>query len=100
MAVADEKIIQKMIHELHQAKDNQHARKKMVDHIANVRLLCDLFLEEDEDRPSVNKTSENDFTEEEIKAMIGNQAGSNTVQSKQPSFAEHEEANGKSIFDF
>ncbi|MGJ9458242.1 YwdI family protein [Oceanobacillus sp. CF4.6] len=97
MAITNGTIIKKMIDELYQAKESQHSHAKMVAHIANVRLLSDLFLEEDQ-----KAEQETEFTKEEMKAMIGEQPGSKQVQQKQATkpIVNHEEANGKSIFDF
>ncbi len=86
-----------MIHELYEAKESQHSHEKMVAHIANVRLLSDLFLEEDQQ--TVNKA---ELSKEEMKAMIGEQSTSKQMQGKSETkpIIDHEEANGKSIFDF
>jgi hypothetical protein len=97
VAITNETIIKKMIHELYEAKESQHSYEKMVSHIANVRLLSDLFFEGDQ-----SPVNEPEFTKEEMKAMIGKQSGSKQIQQEQvtkPSI-DHEEANGKSIFDF
>jgi len=102
MAVSNDTIIKKMIQELYQAKEDQHSHKRLVEHIANVRLLCDLFLEEDTSIPVQQKSvSESEFTQAEIKAMLGEQAGGKILQQKQEKKSiDHEEANGDSIFDF
>ncbi|MFC4024920.1 YwdI family protein [Oceanobacillus longus] len=97
MAITNGTILKKMMDELYQAKESQHSHAKMVAHIANVRLLSDLFLEGDQDAEQ-----ETELTKEEMKAMIGEHSGSNHVQHQQgtKSMVNHEEANGKSIFDF
>lgn len=93
MAVGNGTVIQKMIHELNQAKE-QHNQDEMIKHIANVRLLCELFLEEDS--PPVN--NKEDISAEEMKAMIGRQASENKKVKSKP--MDHDVANGDSIFDF
>ncbi|WP_067728434.1 YwdI family protein [Oceanobacillus damuensis] len=99
MAITNERIIKKMIHELYEAKENSQSEEKVVAHIANVRLLCDLFLEEDNTEAVERET---EFSAEELKAMIGAQSGSKTAAPKQTTkrTTNHEEANGESIFDF
>ena len=103
MAVSNERILQKMMTELKEANDSQHNPKEMLKHIENIRLLCDLFLPEDENTPPVktlNKSPE--ISEAELKAMIG-EAGK-TNSTSQPKFKKSiemdDEGNGDSIFDF
>ncbi|WP_249869366.1 YwdI family protein [Oceanobacillus saliphilus] len=96
MAITNDKLMKKMIHELYEAKENQHSDKKMASHIANVRLLCDLFLEDDH-----QVEEETEFSKEEIKAMIGEQSGNKgSLQGQTADPVTDDEANGKSIFDF
>ncbi|WP_156290187.1 YwdI family protein [Oceanobacillus salinisoli] len=104
MAVANETIIKKMFNELNEAKGNQHNHDKLVKHIANVKLLCDLFLEEDDKEAMVKPVQNKEqFSQAELKAMIGEQEAVKKIQkeqSKKLQTINHEEANGSSIFDF
>lgn len=93
MAVGNNTVIQKMITELNQAKE-QHDQDKMIKHIENVRLLCELLLEED---PSPTGDKEG-ISAEEMKAMLGKQAGEN--KKVKSTSVDHDGANGDSIFDF
>jgi len=95
MAVANETIINKMITELNQAKENELSPEKMVKHIANVRLLCDLFLEEDSVKPDAKAASQ-----AELKAMIGEEGMNKQLHHKEKSSIDHDDANGDSLFDF
>lgn len=99
MAITNDTIIKKMIHELYEAKESQHSHDLMITHIANVRLLSDLFLEEGQ---HIQTGNEAEFTKEEMKAMIGGQSESKQMQKMQETKLniDHEEANGKSLFDF
>ncbi|MBP2076270.1 YwdI family protein [Oceanobacillus polygoni] len=99
MAVANDTIIKKMQNELYLAKENQHAHDQLVAHIANVRLLCDLFL--DGDQPVV-KQEKSGFSDAEMKVMLGEQkANNNALQVNKPlSKKIDNDANGDSIFDF
>ncbi|RKQ31529.1 YwdI family protein [Oceanobacillus halophilus] len=108
MAVSNETILKKMMNELNQAKENEHSQEKMVKHIANVKLLCDLFLEEDPEKETIkeavkSQTKRDEFSQAELKAMIGDQAVIKNIQeeqTKKKQIIDHEEANGSSIFDF
>ncbi|WP_085993997.1 YwdI family protein [Oceanobacillus senegalensis] len=103
MAVANETIIKKMLHELYEAKEKQHSQEKMIKHIANVKLLCDLFLDNDNKEVVSEKSNKDGFTNQELIAMIGEQEKiqeiKQTKQQKKAAF-DHDEANGASIFDF
>lgn len=93
MAVANEKIIQKMINELQQALQVVANPQAMVQHVSSVKLLCELIMEDD--------TAGKDHTEisaDEMKAMIGeNQTKGKVIRSTDIS---DDDANGASIFDF
>ncbi|MBY7144777.1 YwdI family protein [Virgibacillus sp. NKC19-3] len=93
MAVGNNTVIRKMIHELTQAQE-QDNQDKMTKHIENVRLLCDLFLEE----ASPSKGEKETISAEEMKAMLGKQASENKTIKSKP--MDHDGANGDSIFDF
>lgn len=93
----DQTIINKMTKELSLAKENQNNRQAFLTNINNIKLLCELFLEE-EGEPAAKTVSETSFSEQEIKAMLGNQKS--TALEKKPALVEHDGANGDSIFDF
>ncbi|WP_163969456.1 YwdI family protein [Oceanobacillus halotolerans] len=96
MVVANKTIIKKMMSELQEALANESNPSKVSDHISNVRLLCDVMLEDKSDEQG--NTSET-ITDSEMKAMIGD-------TKPQPTSFRHsvidddEDANGDSIFDF
>lgn len=102
MAIANEKVIQKMMEELKQAKENQHHYEKMINHIEKVYLLCELFLDDDTSKTISSiledEELEEPITPEEMKAMLGE----NNKQKKNNKtlIKHHNEANGDSIFDF
>ncbi|MEN1967587.1 YwdI family protein [Lentibacillus sp. N15] len=91
MAVTDRTVLQKMIKEAQQANEKQANHQEMLKHVANVSLLCELLLEGNE-LPTVTR---DEISADEMKAMTG------TVHppAKQPTL-DHDDANGKSIFDF
>lgn len=96
MAVANEKIIRKMTHELNQAKINQNNHAEMIKHIASVRLLCDLLIDEE---PTA-RGDVNEISPEEMKAMIGAEKNTQKQNGNQKKPLEDEDANGDSLFDF
>ncbi|RDW22308.1 hypothetical protein CWR48_00955 [Oceanobacillus arenosus] len=96
MAVENNTIIKKMIDELNLAKENQQNHDTMVRHISNVKVLCDLFIEEEPVPAVITKSKVSDgISEAELKAMIGSQG-----QLKKTVIDDEKEANGGSIFDF
>lgn len=93
MAVEDEKIIQKMIHELQQALEVNSKPNTLVQHVSNVKVLCELIIE----NGMVDKGNTK-ISADEMKAMIGeSQTKGETTRSSE---LNHEDANGKSLFDF
>lgn len=94
MAVSNRTIIQKMTSELELAKASQH---DMTKHIAHVKLLCELLLEEE----GLSAASKTDVSAKEMKAMMG-VTGHPSSEEKQAdrSNMDNDDANGKSIFDF
>lgn len=109
MAVENKTILNKMMNELEKAKQNQQDPSKFKQHIANIKLLCDLFIDEEDlveekDIHTNKVTPKNEeFSEAELKAMIGNQDVIQKVQQQQfkkTVTIDHEDANGNSIFDF
>ncbi|WP_068673881.1 YwdI family protein [Oceanobacillus sp. Castelsardo] len=103
MAIENETILNKMLKEINDAKKNHNNQGKLIKHISNVKLLCDLFLEEDSEKVITTEERRDEFTEVELKAMIGKQDTIQKVQQqqlKQLETIDHEKANGDSIFDF
>jgi Family of unknown function (DUF5327) len=101
MAVANETILIKMMHELQQAKDNQHHQDTMLKHIENIRLLCDLFLEEGKSGAVLNSPKRNEISAVELKAMLGEDQSTVSQKTFKKSIElDDEDGNGKSIFDF
>lgn len=96
LAVTNETIIRKMMKELNYVQHNDADNETMKKHIANVRLLCDLVLEEE------TTVDTDHITNEEMKAMIGKDSSNRVgkTQSIHRESIEHDDANGSSIFDF
>jgi hypothetical protein len=99
MAVANETIIQKMMKELQQAKANKYDDRIVQQHVRSVRLLCDLFLEDEQTTQSDTTTKIDDISTEELKAMMGKDV-TGKQSNKQHNFLDDDEGNGDSIFDF
>jgi hypothetical protein len=102
MAVDNDKILQKMMTELQQARKLQDNDAAMLQHIQHIRLLCDLFLEEDETAMVKTFEKPSDMEEAELKAMLGEKAYGmqKGMQQEKKSQIDHDDANGSSIFDF
>ncbi|HLR72436.1 MAG TPA: DUF5327 family protein [Pseudogracilibacillus sp.] len=97
MSVANETIINKMMHELKVVKEEPNNKEKMMKHVGHVKLLCELLLEEE--RPL--EIQKNKITAEEMKAMMGQNATKSLPStSGSKSSIDHDDANGESIFDF
>ncbi|MFC4558127.1 YwdI family protein [Virgibacillus kekensis] len=94
MAVSENTIIKKMMNELKQAQNNAGDNKTMKQHIANVKLLSELLLDEKQEEQHIVNT---DITEEEMKAMIGETGTGNKRRTVQ---LDDDDANGSSLFDF
>ncbi|WP_226036246.1 DUF5327 family protein [Aquibacillus saliphilus] len=91
MAISSQAVLSKMIKELQVAttvKDQEAVRE----HVHAVRLLCDLLLDDPE-------TVEID-QEQEMKKMIGATDQQPIKDKKSTPSLDHDEGNGKSIFDF
>lgn len=102
LAITNESIITKMMHELENAKAKKAQNDAVREHIRAVRSLCDLILEEDSE-PSIGQSKNNHVNQEqELKAMMGslNLPSSSSKQIDNQTHTDHGEANGKSIFDF
>lgn len=97
MAIPNETIIKRMMDELTKAQSNQNNQHQMVKHIENVRLLSELLIEADNAGPE--SASPKDISDKEMKAMLGN-IKSKESSGERESGIGHDNANGKSIFDF
>lgn len=103
MAVENDTILNKMEHELEKAKKSQHDPVAFKQHMAHIKLLCDLFIEEEDSTAEKVTKNNEEFSAAELKAMIGDQEVIQKMQKQQWKKTEtidHEEANGDSIFDF
>lgn len=100
LAVANKTIIRKMKSELQKAMTQEDNHKILKQHISNVKLLCELILDEvEEDGATVATKSE--ISTQEMKAMLGEQYALKNRKPKQnKAFIDHGQANGDSIFDF
>ncbi|GGB35031.1 hypothetical protein GCM10011409_10630 [Lentibacillus populi] len=97
MSVTNSTVIRKIIKEAEQAKEKQTDDKQMLKHIANVKLLCELLLEEE----GPLQANSNEITADEIRTMMGT-TNHQLVEQQQPNHSknDHDDANGESIFDF
>lgn len=123
MAISNHSVISKMQRELQILQDKTPSKTELRQHIGNVKLMCELLLENETDelsglqtRPALNEDvmkqkpqqSPAEMTEEEYNVMIKGKAGLGTNRSKHTvkkpetnnSLTHHDEANGDSIFDF
>ncbi|WP_106495985.1 DUF5327 family protein [Lentibacillus sp. Marseille-P4043] len=96
MAVTTNTVIQKMMKEVQELNKQQMNQQVMMQHVANVKLLCELLL--DEEGPSV--TTSSDISAREMKAMMGTSTHPSVRTQSDHETIDHDEANGKSIFDF
>lgn len=95
VAITNRAVINKMMAELQKAKKFHEKEEVMKRHVSHVQLLCDLLLQE------TDTSNSKAISQEEMKAMIGNQSRqSSEYKTVQKQSMDHEEANGNSIFDF
>lgn len=99
MAIPNETILIKMMNELKEAQLNQNNHRQMVKHIENVRLLSELIIEEDSVGPESKSAIPKNISDDEMKAMLGD-TGTKKINDTDESEVDHDNANGKSIFDF
>lgn len=105
MAISNEIIINKMMHELQEAKKVAHQQDQVKKHMGNIRLLSELFISAESDSNTAGKVqvnmedTEEQISEAEMKAMLGGQPTVKEVNPKQNRLNE-KDANGDSIFDF
>ncbi|UOR11176.1 YwdI family protein [Halobacillus amylolyticus] len=99
MAITNQTILKKMSSEIQEAMLNHGDDHKVREHIRAVKLLSDLVLEEGSDSKQTTAGAVQEPTVEEIRKMMG---ADKPVQKapKPESGLNHDEANGKSIFDF
>lgn len=101
MAIESDRIIQKMINELKQAKIVKSNQLQMKRHLLKVQVLCELMIEE-----NIPENHDHSITESEIKAMIGNKQSDQhhvkqqKIKSAGKSTIYDEENDGGSLFDF
>ncbi|GGJ82975.1 hypothetical protein GCM10007063_01830 [Lentibacillus kapialis] len=94
MAVATDTILKKMQRELTEAQHMSADDSIVKKHIANIQLLCEL-LNEEQPLPE----SKQEMTDRELKAMMGDAAAEQQPgPGRNP--IDHDDANGKSLFDF
>lgn len=101
MPVGNDTVLKKIMHELQQAMNKQQKQEEMLKHIANIKLLCDLFLMDEGMGSSGNR--EDEISAAELKAMLGEKQ--TQASSQQPTFKksielDDEDGNGDSLFDF
>ena len=107
MSVSYATILEKMVAELKQAQINQADQEAVQQHVAQVKLLCDLILNEkaSAERPS-EKPSESRVTEKEMQVMVGKQKEEIVKDpfakeaGKGQRISASEDLEGDSIFDF
>lgn len=123
MAVSRDSIISKMQQELQTLQNKTPSKTEFRQHIGNVKLMCELLLENEMDDSGENQTrlasSEDvmeqyhqqtpDMTEAEYNVMIKGKDGQHAGQANHPlkkkhdthnDLTNHDGANGDSIFDF
>ncbi|MFD1361595.1 DUF5327 family protein [Lentibacillus salinarum] len=98
MAVETGTILHKMKRELAHAQQTDADEPAMKHHVANIRLLCELLLEEPSTSPSPSDSGR-DVTAAEVKAMMGEKSPERTAKPTSLT-DDHDGANGSSIFDF
>lgn len=99
MAIPNETIVKKMMHELQQAQLHQTNPRQLVRHIENVRLLSDLIIDVEQVEPEKGSIGPKDIFDDEMKAMLGSSNSTKTSDTYE-SEETRDAANGKSIFDF
>ncbi|WP_101842334.1 YwdI family protein [Halobacillus sp. Marseille-P3879] len=105
MAISNQTILKKMSGEIQEAMLNHGDDHRVREHVRAVKLLADLVLDEGSSNPSVSgpstaksPSSVQEPTVEEIRKMMGGEEPVRKPSSDNSS--DHDEANGKSIFDF
>ncbi|MCA0971084.1 YwdI family protein [Halobacillus litoralis] len=117
MAISNQTVLKKMSNEIQEAMLQHGNDEKVKEHVRSVRLLADLFLEQE----TSSKRSVIEPTSDEVRAMMGGGTSKSTEQkgeADEPTPEEirvmmggdkpqsskktkgDDEANGESIFDF
>ncbi|MFC7319417.1 YwdI family protein [Halobacillus campisalis] len=101
MTISNQTILKKMSSEIQEAMLNHGDDHRVREHVRAVKLLADLVLDQDSASQAVpkQKSSVQEPTVEEIRQMMGNDQPVQK-QTSAPQSDGHDEANGKSIFDF
>lgn len=98
LAVSNETIIQKMMKELQLALEKPNNEQWLVKHIANVQVLCELILDQDETEQEMH------IPEKERQMMFGDtlkgKETEGSLKQSKTSKLDEDDANGESIFDF
>lgn len=98
MAVSTTSILNKLLDEAKQANETKENTNNMQKHVANMKLLCELLLDEEE---TGDRTADPSISSEEMKAMMGKDRRSKGLSSQdRKTTIGHDEANGDSLFDF
>ena len=102
MSMQNQTVLTKMMKELNAAMEREESGQDFLTNINNIKLLAELFLEEASEpvREVRASQSQNTFSEQEIKAMLGNKKSSVIGDQNAPAKPDYGEANGDSIFDF
>ncbi|HLR62856.1 MAG TPA: YwdI family protein [Lentibacillus sp.] len=95
MAVATDTILRKMQRELTEAQKLSVDETAMKKHVVKIQLLCELLTDE-QSAPG----SEHQMTDRELKAMMGDEAAKQQQPEPVHGSIDHDDANGKSLFDF
>ncbi|MGP4059220.1 YwdI family protein [Halobacillus sp. H74] len=98
MAITNHNVLKKMSNEIQEAMLQHGNEQKVREHVRSVKLLADLLLDQ-ESNGEQSESSVQEPTVEEIRKMMG--ADNSPSEKREPETkADHEEANGSSIFDF
>ncbi|MCP3027517.1 YwdI family protein [Halobacillus sp. A5] len=102
MAISNQTILKKMSGEIQEAMLNHGDEHRVREHVRAVKLLADLVLDEGSESSVSSYTksessSVQEPTVEEIRKMMGSEK---PVQKPASQTEGHDDANGKSIFDF
>jgi hypothetical protein len=93
MPVSDQKVLKKMMGEIQKAQDDQYDPSKLKEHIRAIRLLCDLFLEDE-------STTSEEVVLQKMKEQEQRNQDHTYRQKEEQKPIDHDDANGSSIFDF
>ncbi|MBH0230535.1 YwdI family protein [Halobacillus yeomjeoni] len=98
MAISNQTVLKKMSSEIQEAMLKHGDDQQVREHVRSVKLLADLFLEQEttttQQAPTVNEP-----TVEEVRKMMGANEPAPSKQKKEEPI-DHDDANGSSIFDF